>query len=89
MNKKERCAIVRAMDLLARAINDEDIFEAWLIEGVADGDIEEDTTDEELDYYIEDEAFADLMDLFLHIMSKAKKSGGLYVDRVVSNELDA
>ena len=84
MNKKARCEIVRAMELLARAINDEDIFEAWLIDGVADGDIDDGTTDEELDWYIEDENFADLMETFLHVMAKARKSGGLYADRVVS-----
>ena len=38
--------------------------------GVADGDIRPDTTDEDLEYYIEDDAFADLMDTFLHIMKK-------------------
>ena len=81
---KERCEIVRAMETLARAINDEDVFEAWLIEGVADGDIEPGTTDDELEYYIEDETFADLMDLFLQVMNGARKSGGLYVDGVVS-----
>lgn len=88
MNVKRRCEIVRAMELLARAVNDEDVFEAWLIEGVADGDIDETTADEELEYYTEDEAFADLMDLFLHIMSKAKKSGGLYADGIVSKARD-
>jgi hypothetical protein len=84
MNKKARCEIVRAMELLARIINDEDVFEAWLMEGVADGDIDDETTDEELDWYIEDENFADLMETFLYVMAKARKSGGLYADGVVS-----
>ena len=84
MNMKQRCEIVRAMETLARAVNDEDVFEAWLIEGVADGDIDETTADEELEYYTEDEVFADLMDSFLHLMSRAKRSGGLYADGIVS-----
>ena len=71
--------------LIARAVNDEEVFEEWLISGVADGDIEEETTDEELDYYVKDDAvFAEFMDVFLHVMKRAYKSGGLYVDRVVS-----
>ena len=82
--RKERVELVRAMELIARAVNDEDVFMTWLISGVADGDINESTTDEELDYYTEDENFADLMDTFLYLMSKAKKSGGLYADGIVS-----
>jgi hypothetical protein len=84
MKARERTKIVRAMETLARAVNDEDVFEYWLILGVADGDIDETTTDEELEYYIENETFAELMETFLNLMSKAKKSGGLYVDGVVS-----
>ena len=60
--------------------------------GVADGDIaygnlNVDAEDEEdLDYYISDKAFAELMDDFLTVMYDAGKSGGLYCDRVVSGE---
>ena len=46
MNKKVRCDLVRAMEMLVRAVNDEDYIEEWLINGVADGDIHPDTTDE-------------------------------------------
>lgn len=84
MNKKLRTEVVRAMEILARSINDEDVFEGWLMCGVADGDIDETTTDEELEFYIEDETFAELMETFLRVMTRAKKSGGLYVDGVVS-----
>ena len=79
-----RAEVVRAMETLARCINDEYVFEGWLICGVADGDIDETTTNEELEYYIEDETFAELMGAFLKVMARAKKSGGLYVDGVVS-----
>ena len=89
MNMKKRCDVVRAMDLLAGALNDGQIYNSWLIGGVADGDIDEYTTDEDLDRYTEDDDdFADLMDTFLALMSSAYKSGGLYVDGVVSKEAD-
>ncbi len=84
MNAKRRTEVVRAMETLARTVNDEMVFEEWLIYGVADGDIDNNTIDEELEYYIEDEAFAELMGTFLNVMARANKSGGLYVDRVVS-----
>ncbi len=76
--------MVKAMELIVRSINDEMVFETWLFTGVADGDIQDDTTDDELDYYIEDENYAYLMDTFLFVMSKARKSGGLYSDGIVS-----
>lgn len=60
--------------------------------GVADGDIEygdlsvgPDDADE-LEYYMEDEPFADLMDTFLRCMAHARRDGGLYCDGVVSKE---
>lgn len=84
MNAKRRTEVVRAMETLARAVNDEMVFEEWLIYGVADGDIDNNTTDEELEYYIEDEVFAELMGTFLDVMKNAYKSGGLYIDGVVS-----
>jgi hypothetical protein len=85
MKTKARAKVVRAMETLARAVNDEYVFEKWLVCGVADGDIDETTEDEELEYYIEDKAFAELMGTFLNVMKNAHKSGGLYVDGVVSN----
>jgi hypothetical protein len=84
MKKKLRTEVLRAMETLARAVNDEYVFEEWLIEGVADGDIDETTEDEELEYYIEDDNFKELMGVFLHMMHRAYKDGGLYVDGVVS-----
>ena len=88
MNKQERIKMVKAMEYITRQINDEDIFEAWLIDGVADDDIDYgDLTEEDdgsIDYYIEDEHFADLMHSFLWCMRQAYKSGGLYCDKIVS-----
>ena len=84
MKKKLRTEVVRAMETLARCVNDEYVFEEWLMYGVADGDIEPTTEDEELEYYIKDEDFAELMGTFLNVMARAEKSGGLYIDGVVS-----
>lgn len=91
MNAIERIKMVKAMEFLARRLNDEEIFEEWLIEGVADGDIEYGDLSlksgdlENLDFYIEDEHFAELMKLFLVVMNAAlRDDSGLYCDGVVS-----
>lgn len=90
MNSTERIKMVKAMEFIARQINDELVFDHWLTGGVADGDIDygdltvnEDDA-EMLDYYLEDENFKDLMQLFLRLMASAKKNGGLYADGVVA-----
>ena len=80
----ERVKVIRAMETIARCVHDENQFMLWLNIGIADGDVKESTTDEELEYYTEDEEFSDLMDSFLLLMSKAYKNGGLYCDGVVS-----
>lgn len=84
MKLSRRAKVVRAMETLARCINDEDIFDSWLMLGVADGDINGSEDDEDLEYYCEDDNFAELMGLFLRLMKRAAKSGGLYEDGVVS-----
>lgn len=85
MNKAKRCAAVRAMDFLARSVNNEDIlYGKWLMGGVADGDITDDTTDEDLEWYIEDMNFSELMACFLRCMKAANEDGGLYIDGIVS-----
>lgn len=81
---KERIAMVKAMELIARTINDETILNEWLAFGIADGDITEKTSDEEIEFYIDDERYADLMDTFLCVMSVAFRNGGLCSDGVVS-----
>lgn len=94
MNTVERIKLVKAMEYIARQVNDESIFEGWLSSGVADGDIEygdlsisqDDLSDAwGVRYWTDDDInFADLMDTFLWLMAKARKSGGLYCDEVVS-----
>jgi len=87
--------MVKAMEFIARQINDEEVFEGWLINGVADGDIEYGDLsvnagdEDEFGTYIDDEDFADLMQTFLRLMKKAHRSGGLYCDGVVSKEASA
>jgi len=89
MKIHERAEFVRAMEKIARAVNDENVFDLWLAVGVADGDINGRETDEDLECYVaDDDTFADLMHVFLCLMAKAKKSGGLYFDGVESKSLD-
>lgn len=89
MNKSERIKMVKAMEYIARQVNDEDIFvNLWLPVGVADGDIEYGdltTENEDTEYYIEDETFSELMGVFLQTMKKAYQSGGLYCDGVTDD----
>lgn len=84
---QERIQMVRAMEFICRCINDEEIIMSWLMCGVADGDINKDTTDAEIyeAYCDSDTNFAELMDCFLRCMLRANKSGGLYCGEVVSN----
>lgn len=92
MNTTDRIKMVKAMEFVARQVNDEGVFESWLIGGVADGDIKygdlevRDEDREDLAVYIEDESFADLMHTFLYVMKNASRSGGLCCDRVVDKE---
>ena len=85
MKALERAKMVSAMEFIARQINDEGVFEGWLISGVADGDIPYGTLGDpdDLECYLGDEDFAELMELFLRLMRRAGKDG-LYCDGVVS-----
>lgn len=84
MNKKQRIEMVRAMETLARSVNSESVFMSWLLCGVADGDINDEETADELECYIDDETFAEIMGVFLNVMERANKDGGLYADGVLS-----
>lgn len=88
MNEITRKKMVVCMEFIARTINDESVFNVWLMGGVADGDISEGSLDlgEVDDFYIEDDNFRNLMDCFLRRMDCAQKSGGLYVDGIVTKE---
>lgn len=88
MKREERMKMVKAMEYIARQLNDEGIFESWLIDGVADGDIEYGNLSaeagEDMDYYLEDQHFSDLMETFIDCIKLAKNHGGLCCDFVVS-----
>lgn len=89
MNKAdERAKMVACMEYIARQINNEDIFETWLMCGVADSDIEYGNLDisEIDDYYLDDVNFKNLMSTFLVCMNSAFKDGGLYCGGVVSKD---
>lgn len=85
MDINTRSKMVHAMEYIAQQINDEEVFEKWLVNGVADGDIPYGNFEYGCEsYYEDDKDFADLMDTFLWVMTKACRSGGLYCDGVVS-----
>lgn len=99
MNKVERIKLIRAMEYIARQVNDEDVLEKWLRNGIADGDVEygdlyvhdEDLSEDLFDglgYYVKDDdnTFKNIMTTFLRVMAGAWKSGGLYCDGIVSDE---
>ena len=84
----EREKMVLAMEYVARQVNDEEVFYGkWGTCGVADGDIPYGTwewSDDCDEYYLDDNAFYNLMTCFLRTMVGAWKSGGLYCDGVTS-----
>lgn len=94
MNRNERIKMVKAMEYIARQVNDEQVFYGWLLNGVADGDIPygdftylKDPVVDTADFaegYTDDESFAELMGCFLRTMRRAEKSGGLWCDDVLS-----
>lgn len=89
-NITERIKMIKAMEYIARQINDETILGGWLMTGVADGDIEYgdlEATVEDVDRlygYLDDQEFAELMGCFMRRIREAYKSGGLYCGGVVS-----
>jgi hypothetical protein len=87
INFKERIAVIKAMDLIIHNLNDErDIF-WWLENGVPDGEINEDTPEEDLQWLVEeDDMFADIMSTFTKIMRRQPVNGAMWVDNVLSKE---
>ena len=91
---RERMMAVKAMEYLARHVNDEDVLDIWLMGGVADGDIEYGDftihsgveTDPAYDYASDPDTFSYLMGCFLRTMSAAYKSGGLWCGDVTSDK---
>ena len=81
--------MVKAMEFIARQVNDEGVFEGWLMGGVADEDIPyadlDPSTMSDDEWYIQDDNFKDVMDCFLRTMKRASLSGGLYCGGIVSS----
>lgn len=87
INLKERVSVIRAMDTIVRSLNDERDILWWLDSGVPDGEINEETTDEELYWLVDDdESFADIMSTFVKIMRRQPVNGAMWVDNVLSKE---
>ncbi len=80
-NKQARANLVKALDLIARSVNDEDVLEIWLTYGVADGDIDNNTTADEIEYYLDNKTLKELMTVFRKVIKKSE----LYFDGVVSD----
>ena len=87
INLKERVSVIRAMDTIVRSLNDEEYVAWWLENGVPDGEIDKETTDEELYWLVDDdESFADIMSTFIKIMRRQPVNGAMWVDNVLSKE---
>lgn len=87
INLRERVSVIRAMDTIVRSLNDERDILWWLDSGVPDGEINEETTDEELYWLVDDdESFADIMSTFIKIMRRQPVNGAMWVDNVLSKE---
>lgn len=87
INFKERVSVIRAMDTIVRSLNDERDILWWLDSGVPDGEINAETTDEELYWLVDDdESFADIMSTFVKIMRRQPVNGAMWVDNVLSKE---
>ena len=88
MDKKERKQLVLAMETVVRSLNDEERLNSWLMGGVADGDLNSDSTWADVDdWYVEDGHFTDIMNLFCRIMKYATINGCngiLYCDGIIS-----
>lgn len=67
MNRKEKIIL---MDETARRVNDEEVFEYWLMNGVPDGAV-----DEDYDFFIKDDEFIELERVFRKLMKLAKVDG--------------
>lgn len=82
--------MLKAMEIIVRNLNDEELILTWLTDGIPDGTPLDD--DEAFEDFTDDVTFADIMDTFVYIMSKAcpesetakERKGTLYCDGVVN-----
>ncbi len=86
---KAQAKMIIEMDDIARCINDENIVESWMMDGVPDGDIPYKTTismediNEVAEMY-DDADFRFFVGCFLRCMKSAGKAG-LYLDGIVAD----
>ena len=64
-----RVEVLKAMNLLASMLNDEDVTDEWLTYGIPDG-----TDDDAMINYVDDESYHDFVATFLNVLSRAKRS---------------
>ena len=73
-----RLDALRAMDLIARSLNDEDFFNQWITYGIED---------ECKDYngYLSDDIFRDIMTEFCEVIHNATaEKGAIFIDNICS-----
>lgn len=85
-DETKRAQYVCAMEIIIRGLNDEDLIEPWLMNGVADGDLNDySTTDDVIEMgYADEKTFKAITGTFLRIMEKAGKDG-VYVGKVLAD----
>lgn len=95
VDRRERAELLVAMDLIARATNNEDFtINGWLVGGIADGDIDYGLCDHETnvlniasdDWYMDDRNFASIIECFMHTVAMARKDGGIYCNGICAGE---
>lgn len=82
--------MLKAMEIIMRNLNDEEVFETWLTDGIPDGTPLDD--DDSFEEFTDNVTFADIMDTFVYIMGKAcpmpesssARRGTLYCDGVIN-----
>lgn len=90
MDKKERIQMLKAMEIIMRSLNDEELVMTWLSDGIPDGTPLDD--DEAFEDFTDNVTFADIMDTFVYIMGEAchapalaeDRKGTLYCDGVIN-----
>ena len=86
-SKIARKSLVLSMDRIIRSINCEIYIEQWLMSGVADGELDNNSTIDDVDdFYIQDDEFKILMDVFSKLVDKAIRNGGFYCDGIISKQ---
>ena len=64
---------IKCMDFLIRSLNDEELTMEWLTLGVPDGDINDETTIEEIQEMYDEDDYEDWQKLFCNLISIAYK----------------